>query len=98
MRGRWMRGGGAGLRGCRCARSQRHAELGQGPGQLGSGPEPAGDLQWHPEAVLAWWGVDDRPADRTWVEVLAGPPGLIARLGGDAAHAVGYRVTRAECG
>src|SRR5215472_5898441 len=98
MRCRWMDGGRAGPRGCRCDRSQWNAEPGQGTGQLGTGPEPSGDLQWLAEAVLAWWRVDDRPADRIRVEVLADPPELLARLGSDAGNGVADRVPRAEGG
>src|SRR5579859_6145693 len=93
-----MDGGRAGPRGCRCDRSQRNAELGQGTGQLATGPEPSGDLQWLPEAGLAWRCVDDRPADRVRVEVLHDPPELLAWLGSDAGNGVTDRVPRAEGG
>src|SRR5215472_13168813 len=93
-----MGGGRAGLRSCPCARSRWNAELGKGAGQLGTGSQPSGDLQRLPEAVLAWRRIDDRPADRTRVEVLANPPGLLAWLGGDAGHRVADCVPRAERG
>src|SRR5438034_11412981 len=98
MHCRWMCGGRAGLRRCPCARSQWNAEPGEGAGQAGTCPQPSGYLQWLPEAVLAWRRIDDRPADRTWVEVLADPPELLPWPGGDAGHRVDDRVPRAERG
>src|SRR5215469_6061042 len=99
MRWRWMCGEGeAGGRRCLWGRSRPNAELGKGAGQLGTGSQPSGDLQRLPEAVLAWWCVDDRPAGRTRVEVLVNPAELLAWLGGDAGHCVDDRVPRAEVG
>src|SRR5437016_2327333 len=98
MRCRRLCGGRAGLRGWPRARSQWNADPGEGAGQPGTCPEPSGFLQWLPEAVLAWWRIDDGPADRTWVEVLADPPELLAWAGGDAGHRVDDRVPRAEGG
>src|SRR5262245_7677013 len=98
-RWRWMCDGGeAGWRRCLWAWSRPNAELGKGAGQLGTGPEPSGGLQWLSEAVLAWWRVDDRPADRTRVEVLADLPELLAWRRGNARHCVDDRVPRAEGG
>src|SRR6516164_8899007 len=99
MRRRWVCGGGeAGRRRSRWARSRPNAELGKGPGQLGTGPEPSDDLQWLRETVLARWRIDNRPADRTRVEVLADLPELLARLRGNAWHRVDDRVPWAERG
>ena len=81
---------------CRYARSWRNPEPGEGAGQLGTSTEPSGDLQWLPEAALAWWCVDDRPADRARVEVLADAPELLARLRGDPRHRIDDRVPQAE--
>src|SRR5215472_17037388 len=98
MRRRPMCGGRAGLRGWLCARSHGDAEPVKGAGQAGTGPEPPGDLLWLPEAILARGCVDDRPAGRAWVEILADPPGLLAWPGGDAGNCVDDRVPRAEGG
>src|SRR6266581_714346 len=87
-----------GLLRCLCARSRWNAELGKGAGQLGTAPKPSGGVQYLPEAVLAWWRIDDRPAGRMRVEVLADPPELFAWLRGDAGHCVDDRVPRAEGG
>ena len=81
---------------CRYARSWRNPEPGEGAGQLGTSTEPSGDLQWLPEAALAWWCVGDRPADRARVEVLADAPELLARLRGDPRHRIDDRVPQAE--
>src|SRR5215469_8565035 len=98
MYGRRMRGGRARPRRCRRVRPHRDAELGKSAGQLGTGPEPSGDLQWLPEAVLARWRVNDRPAGRTRVEILADPAELLTWLRGDAGNDVDDRVPRAERG
>src|SRR5215831_2890282 len=90
--------GEAGGRRCLWGRSRPNPELGEDAGQLGTGPEPSGVLQWLPEAVLAWWRVDDRPADRTRVEVLADLPELLAWLRGNAWHCVDDYVPCAERG
>src|SRR5215471_12180214 len=93
-----MGGGRAGLRSGLRARSRWNAELGKGAGQLRTGSQPTGALQRLPEAVLAGWRIDDRPAGRTRVEVLVNPPELLAWLGSDAGHCVDDRVPRAEGG
>src|SRR6266851_6771911 len=99
MRCCWACGGGeAGLRRCLLARSQWNAELGEGAGQLGTGPKPSGDLHLLSEAVLAWWRIDDRPTGRTRVDALADLPELLAWLGGDTGHCVDDGVPRAEGG
>src|SRR6516225_7858823 len=70
------------------ARWRRNTELGKSASQLRPAPEPAGDGQGSPEPVLACWRVDDRPAGRSRVNVLADLPDLLARLRYDARHRV----------
>src|SRR5207344_3402286 len=65
---------------CLCARSLRNAELGQRAGQLGTAAKPPSRLQGLPEAALTGRRVDERPACRVRVKVLAHPPELLARL------------------
>src|SRR5215831_361204 len=104
MRGRGMGGCGtcgygmAGLLRHPCARWRRNAELGKRAGQLRPAAEPAGDGQGSPEPVLAWWRVDDRPAGRPRVDVLADLPDLLARPRYHAGHRIDDQVPRAEGG
>src|SRR5215469_10780719 len=88
--------GETGLGGGLGAWSRRNAELGKRAGKVATRPEPSEDRQRAPG--LAWWRVDDRPAGRTGVEVLADLPELFARQGELAVHGVGDRVPRAEGG
>src|SRR6266851_5580734 len=73
-----------------------NAELGKGANQLTTASEPSGNRQRLPEAALAWARVDDRPAGRTRIEILADPPELLAWLRGNAGHGVDDCVPRTE--
>src|SRR5712671_1639429 len=81
---------------CLVVRSWWNAELGKGANQLTTAPKPSGNQQWLPEAALAWARVDDRPAGRTRIEILADPPELLAWLRGNAWHGVDDCVPRTE--
>ena len=71
---------------------------GQRASKLRPAPEPSGDRQGPPEALLARRRVDERATGSTRVEVLADPAELLARPWGDAGHRIHQRVPRAEGG
>src|SRR5689334_24864635 len=81
---------------CLVVRSWWNAERSKGANQLTTAPKPAGNQQWLPEAALAWQRVDDRPAGRTRIEILADPPELLAWLRGYAGYGVDDCVPRTE--